>query len=344
MKTNYFIRTIRGLSLLLLVALVACGGPQETDNNTEDDNFTVKTGVSKIKEVDQLLELTGNVKPFEQNQIMPAMQQRIKRIYVEVGDEVRKGQLLVQMDSAQLRQTRVQLQNLRKEYARLDTLHKTGSVSQQQLDQLKTELDVTETSYENLQENTQLRSPINGVVTSRNFEDGDMFAAGAGAILSVMQIEPVQVDVHVPENFFPAVEKTMPVELRLDVYPDTIFKGEVHLKHPVVDPATRTFTVETKYPNDGRFIRPGMFGRVKMVFNTVERVTVPDLAIQRQRGTNDHFVFVVENGKAVRKVVRTGRRIDDFYEITSGLSAGEEVITAGHAGLLDGTAVKVVNE
>jgi RND family efflux transporter MFP subunit len=112
----------------------------------------------------------------------------------------------------------------------------------------------------------------------------------------------------------------------------------------VVDPATRTFTVETKYPNDGRFIRPGMFGRVKMVFNTVERVTVPDLAIQRQRGTNDHFVFVVENGKAVRKVVRTGRRIDDFYEITSGLSAGEEVITAGHAGLLDGTAVKVVNE
>ena len=343
MNTNFFNRTIRGLSILLLGILVACGSSSEENGESEDQSFVVETDVSKMRNVDQMLNLTGNVRPFEQNQISPALQQRIKQIYVEVGDEVRKGQLLVQMDSSQLRQTRVQLENLKKEYARLDTLHKTGGVSQQQLDQIKTELDVTRSSYENLQENTQLESPINGVVTARNFEDGDMFAAGAGAILTVMQINPVQVDINVPESFFPLVHKNMPVKMQLDVYPDTTFAGEVHLKHPTVDPATRTFTVETKFSNSDKLIRPGMFGRIHMVFKTLERVTVPDLAIQRQQGTNDKFVFVVEDGKAVRKVVKTGRRIKNFYEITSGLSAGEEVITAGHAGLLDGTPVEVTD-
>ncbi|MGM0376934.1 MAG: efflux RND transporter periplasmic adaptor subunit [Bacteroidota bacterium] len=343
MNTTFFNPIIRGLSILLLGTLIACGTSSEDDGDTEDQSFVVETGVSKIRNVDQRLELTGNVRPFEQNQISPAMQQRINRIFVEVGDEVRKGEVLVRMDSSQLRQTRVQLENLKKEYARLDTLHKTGGVSQQQLDQIRTELDVTRSSYENLQENTQLVSPIDGVVTARNFEDGDMFAAGAGAILTVMQLNPVQVDVNVPESFFPSVHKEMPVKLQLDVYPDTTFTGEVHLKHPTVDPSTRTFTVETKFPNADKHIRPGMFGRINMVFETLERVTVPDLAIQRQQGTNDKFVFVVEDGKAVRKVVKTGRRIDDFYEITSGLSAGEEVITAGHSGLLDGTPVEVTD-
>ncbi|MFW6202690.1 MAG: efflux RND transporter periplasmic adaptor subunit, partial [Marinilabilia sp.] len=300
MNTTFFDRIIRGMAFFFLGTLIACGASSEEDK-TEDQSFVVETGVSEVRNVDQKLNLTGNVRPFEQNQISPGVQQRIKRIFVEVGDEVRKGQLLVRMDSSQLRQTSVQLENLKKEYARLDTLHKTGGVSQQQLDQIKTELDVTRSSYENLQENTELLSPTNGVVTARNFEDGDMFAAGSGAILTVMQINPVQVDVNVPESFFPSVHKEMPVELQLDVYPDTTFSGEVHLKHPAVDPATRTFTVETKFPNDDQIIRPGMFGRIQMVFDTLERVTVPDMAIQRQQGTNDKYVFVVEDGKAVRK-------------------------------------------
>lgn len=107
----------------MLGTLIACGTSSEDDGDTEDQSFVVETGVSKIRNVDQMLELTGNVRPFEQNQISPSMQQRINRIFVEVGDEVRKGQVLVRMDSSQLRQTRVQLENLKKEFARLDTLH-----------------------------------------------------------------------------------------------------------------------------------------------------------------------------------------------------------------------------
>jgi membrane fusion protein (multidrug efflux system) len=343
MKAIFLKHTTRFLTLAMISGLVACGGQNE--NDTEEDKINeVKTAVSEIRAIDQQMEFTGNVKPLERNIISPSMQFRIQEIFVEVGDPVRKGQLLVQMDPSQLRQTKVQLDHLEKEYARLDTLYKAGSVSQQQLDQMRTELDVTRFAYENLKENTRLLSPLSGMVTARNFENGDMFNMAAGmGILTVMQINPVQVDVHVPEAFFPDVEKGMPVSMQLDVYPDTTFHGEVFLKHPTIYPATRTFAVETKFSNSNLDIRPGMFGRVKMVFETVERVTVPDLAIQRQQGTNDRFVFVVENGKVARKIVKTGRRIDDVFEITSGLSAGVEVVVAGHSGLLDGTSVEVVN-
>jgi membrane fusion protein (multidrug efflux system) len=343
MKTNGLKHTFLFL-IILLAGAVACSGPaEEQANQSADEVKKVETGFSEIKEVEQEMTLTGNVEPYEQNIISPSMQLRIQKIYVEVGDPVRKGQLLVQMDPSQLVQTEVQMNHLEKEYARLDTLQKTGSVSQQQLDQMRTELDVTRSAYENLKENTRLVSPISGIVTARNFENGDMYSMATGAgILTVMQIDPVQVDVHIPEAFFPLVENGMPVSMQLDVYPEAEFKGEVFLKHPTINPATRTFTVETRFSNNDLKVRPGMFGRVKIVFETLERVTVPDLAVQRQQGTNDRFVFVVENGKAIRKVVETGRRVDAFYEITKGLSADVEVVVAGHAGLLDQAPVEVV--
>lgn len=332
---------IRILSIFLFSGLLSCSTASK-ETSEESGPRKVKTAFSGLKNIDQQMDFTGNVVSFEKNIISPSMPLRIKKIYVEVGDPVKKGQLLVQMDPAQLIQTEVQLNNLEKEYARLDTLYKTGGVSEQQLDQIKTELDVLRTNYQNLKENTQLLSPINGVVTARNFEDGDMYMAAAGGILTVMQIEPVQVDINVPEQFFPFVVKNMPVSLRLDVYPDTFFTGRVFLKYPTIDPATRTFTVETIFPNKEQQIRPGMFGRVNVVFETLERVTVPDLAVQRQEGTNDHYVFVVADGKAMRKEVTLGRRVDDFYEVISGLDEGKEVVVEGLAGLLDGTPVEVI--
>ncbi|WP_010420456.1 efflux RND transporter periplasmic adaptor subunit [Anaerophaga thermohalophila] len=333
--------TSRILSIVLFSGLLACSGPSKEEE--ESGTRKVKTAFSGIENVKQDMDFTGNVVPFEKNIISPSMQLRIQKIFVDVGDAVKKGQLLVQMDPAQLFQTEVQLNNLEKEYARLDTLYKTGSVSEQQLDQMKTELDVLRTNYQNLKENTRLLSPINGVVTERNFEDGDMYnmAAGAG-ILTVMQIDPVQVDINVPERYFPAVVENMAVSMQLDVYPDTSFAGRVFLKHPTIDPATRTFTVETIFPNKEQLIRPGMFGRVNIVFETLERVTVPDLAVQRQQGTNDSYVFVVKDGKVTRKEVKLGRRVDDFYEVISGLDEGKEVVVEGHTGLLEGTPVEVI--
>lgn len=342
---RHFARAYAGLVLLGgLSVMTSCGSAAEADEG--ESTPQVKTSTVQLEKVEQLATFAGNIEPFEKAYIASAQPVRIGRILKEVGDYVRAGDMLVQMDDANYRQSAVQLENLRKEYARLDTLYSVGSISEQQLDQLKAQLDVAKTSHANLGENTGLRSPISGVVTGRFYEDGEMFgmnpvADGRSAILTVEVIDPVKVVVHVGEQYFTRVDEDLNVTLRIDSQPDTVFQGTVHLKYPTVDPNTRTFQLELKFPNKEGLIRPGMFGRVTLGFGEQQRVVIPDLALIRQAGINERFVFVVENGKAVRKVVEPGRLIGSQFEIISGLQPGEEVVVAGQSRLLDGMEVEV---
>ncbi|PKP36419.1 MAG: efflux RND transporter periplasmic adaptor subunit, partial [Bacteroidetes bacterium HGW-Bacteroidetes-15] len=317
------------LIIIIVFVFASCSSTQTTeDTDSKDTSILVRTSTSVIQKVEQEVDFTGNVEAFRQNHISSSTPSRIEKIYVEVGDMVKKGQLLVQMDKTMFAQMSVQLNNLEKEYARLDTLYRVGSVPQQQVDQVKTQLDVLRTSFLSSTENTQLRSPIDGIITGRYLNDGEMYTmtpslTGKPAIVSVMQIQPVKVLVNVPEMYFPRVRLGMETTIKLDIYPDKEFNGKVYLIHPTIEPMTRTFTVEVEIPNPQMLIRPGMFARVKFGFGEMDRVMVPDLAVQRQTGTNERYVFVVEDGIAIRKTVSIGRRINDSFEILSGLIPNE---------------------
>ncbi len=333
------------MALALLGGVIGCSQSSAKATEEEEQIKEVRVQTTSVMEVEQKMDFTGTIEPNEKNYISPSGPVRITEIFVEVGDRVKKGQLLVQMDLSQYRQANTQLENLRTEFARQDTLFRAGSISLQQLDQIRTQLEVAETQFQNLKENTRLLSPLNGVVTGRYYENGEMYSMGAAAgkpgVLLVAQINPAKVEIHVPEARFPVVKQGMPVALKLDVYPDITFTGKVNIKYPTIDATTRTFTVEIKFPNNEELIRPGMFGRVTVVFETRERVLAPDMAVQKQQGSNERYVFVVEDGKAKRKTVKTGIRINDQFEIISGLNPGENLVTAGGAGLLDGAKVKV---
>ena len=349
MHSHNSIQMRRGRSILFIaipvlagvVMVSGCSGNKDASAKAaNEDARLVKTEILESRLVEQQNVFAGTVEPFEQAFISSSTPVRIKTIFKEVGDFVRKGDLLVQMDASNYLQAKAQLDHLELEYARLDTLFRVGSIAQQQLDQMATQLDVARTSFENLMENTQLRSPINGVVTARYFENGEMFslsplAEGRSAILTIMTINPVKVIISLPEEFFPKVDKQMAVTMELDSYPDKEFKGSLFLRYPTIDPITRTFMVELQFPNPSLTIRPGMFGRVTLGLGSSERVMAPDIAVLRQTGTNDRYVFVVENGHAVRKIVKTGRLIDNYFEILEGVIPGEEVVTAGFSGLLD---------
>ncbi len=349
MKRSFLSIIFMSPMLVFALLLTACGGKTSVSDEDQNTNYRVKTEVVKKQPVEQIVTLTGNVEPFEKAFISSSTPVRIEKIYKEVGDFVKKGDLLVQMDASNYRQARVQLENLEVEFARLDTLFRIGSISQQQLDQMATQLEVARTAYRNLSENTQLRSPINGVVTGRFYENGEMYSmspvsGGRAAILAIEVLQPVKVMVNVAEQYFPMVEKNLNVSLALDVYQGKTFEGSVYLKYPTIDAATRTFTVELQFPNKEMLIRPGMFGRVVLGFGELERAVVPDLAVIRQQGTNERYVFVEKNGVVERRVITTGRLIGNMFEVISGLAEGETVVTAGHTRLLDGSAVQVVNE
>jgi RND family efflux transporter MFP subunit len=300
--------------------------------------------VLKVQEqpVEQLIELTGTVRANISNDIATTVPGRIDEILVEVGDRVRKGQLLVQMDRSNLLRTRLQLNNAEKELERVEELHKSGSATQQQLDQLTTTVEVTREALRNLEENTVLLSPIDGVVTARNFDPKNIYP-GTPAILNVMQISPVKIMVSISESFFPQVKTGMETKIRLDVFPGKLFEGKISLIYPTIDHATRTFVAEISIPNSDMTLRPGMFVRAELNFGTINRVAVPDMAVIRQMGTNSRYVFVVENGVAYQKTVELGRRHNNAYELLSGISGGTLVVVAGQTRLLDGMEVIITD-
>lgn len=334
---------LKQFPLFLLPFLVACAGEKKEDAATTADapeKIRVKVESVTAQDVEQLSEFTATVEANISNRIAPQTAFRIEKLYAEVGDQVKEGQLLVKMDATNLKQTKVQLDNQEIEFKRIDELYKVGGASKSAWDAQKTSLEVARETYRNLQENTQLVSPVTGVVTARNYDSGDMYTASE-PIYVVEQIRPVKLKINVSESLFTQVKKGNEVDVRLDVYGDEVFKGRVSLIYPTIDPATRTFPVEIKIANaDGR-VRPGMFARVTMNFGTLQHVVAPDRAIVKQSGAGDRYMYVYKDGKVSYQKVELGRRMHDKYEIISGVNDGDRVVVTGQSRLTNGMEVEV---
>ena len=292
------------------------------------------------EDVEQLYEYTAIVQAEAVNNIAPTIAGRIEAIYVEVGDRVAKGQKLVQMDASSLQQSKAQLDNLELTFSRIDALYKSGGVSKSDWDAQKTQLDVARTSYQNLLTNTQLTSPLNGIVTLRNYDSGDIYAGNP--ILQIQQITPVKMDINVSEAHFPIVKKGMKAQVKLDVYGDEEFTGSVTLVYPTINAQTHTFPVEVSLPNTNGKVRPGMYARVTMNYGVNKNVVVPDNAIVKQQGSGDRYVYVYKDGKVSYNKIELGRRMGNRYEVLSGVQDGDLVVTAGYTKLADGMEVEVV--
>ena len=328
---------------LFVLGVSACGSKDTSGKDTSESTQKPNVKIQQIfsQDVKQNYEFTATVEPIVKNSINPTAPGRIRQIFVEVGDKVEKGQRLAQMDVANLVNSETQIENYKRVYNRITELFAVGGASQQELDNAKLQLTMAETNLKNLQENTMLVSPINGIVSARNYDNGDMYN-GQQAIITVMQINPVLLKINVSETFFSRVKAGMPVDIKLDVYEGETFTGKVSLIYPTIDERTRTFGVEIKLNNPNSKVRPGMFARVNINFGTINRIVVPDQAIIKQAGSGARFVYLYENGKVSYKQVELGRRINTAYEIISGLEDGSQVVIAGQSRLADGIEVEVV--
>lgn len=332
------INLLNFVTVLAVVSLFACTSKKE-ETTTEEKAIPVKVKNVKAEMVPQNNSFTATIEPYKVNHIGSSTPNRIKKIFVEVGDRVKAGQTLVQMDNATLSQQKAQLDNLHTDYNRTKELFAVGGASQQQVDQIRTQYETAKAAYDNQMENTTLVSPISGVITARNYDNGDMYAQTP--IVTVMQIQPVKVLINVSEQHFKDIKNNMPVDVKVDVYDDEIFKGKVSLIHPTIDPDSRTFTVEVSIPNNDNRVRPGMFARVNINFGDQMSILVPDMAVIKQAGSNDKFVFTVENGMAHYKKVELGQRLNGVYEIIGGLKDGDVVVISGQTKLNDQTKVDI---
>lgn len=334
-------RCFQLLALLAVVLLGSCTeGKEKGVVEKTAEKPKVKLADVTARPVEQIQEYTATVEAEVKNNIAPSSPVRIDKIFVEVGDHVSKGQRLVQMDAANLKQTKLQLDNQEVEFKRIDELYKVGGASKSEWDAAKMAYDVKKTAYQNLLENTSLLSPISGVVTARNYDSGDMYSGG-DPVLTVEKITPVKLLINVSEVYFTKVKKGAPVDVKLDVYGDEAFEGKISLIYPTIDPATRTFQVEIQLPNQNQKVRPGMFARASLNFGTEENVVVPDLAIVKQAGAGDRYVYVYKDGKVTYNKVELGRRMGAEYELKSGVPNNSQVVIAGQTRLINGTEVEV---
>ena len=326
-----------------VVLAVSCGNSKGNKAEVavvETDPTVAVTQVS-VREVPQDETYTSTIQAYVKNNIAPQSAGRISRILVDVGDFVKKGQVVAEMDQTQLAQIELQLKNNEVEYNRLKELYEVGGLSKSDLDAVEMAYNVSRTQYNNLKENATLVSPINGVITARNYDAGDMYAMSA-PIYTVEQIVPVKLLVGISETDYTKVKKGDNVEITADALPGQTFNGKVKKIYPTVDPATRTFTVEVVIDNNNSALRPGMFARAKVNFGVNNSVVIPDVAVVKQQGSGERFVYVLnEDGTVTYQKVLLGRRMGTEYEVLEGISDGAKVVTGGQIRLKDGIKVTV---
>lgn len=337
-------------SAVVLAALVSCGGPKkdatsspQQEGQEEEKVTNVEVAVAAVREVPQTEVYSTTVQAYAINNIVPQSGGRIKKINVEVGDFVSAGQVLAEMDRLNLEQSHMKLVNDSTELSRIKGLYEEGGISKSDYEAMELAYNVSKSTYDNLLENTILRSPINGVVTARNYDKGDMYAM-ASPIFVVQQIVPVKLLVGISESDYSNVKRGDTVQIEADAVPGSSFSGKVNRIYPTIDPATHTFQAEVIVNNGARTLRPGMYARARLTFGVNNSVVIPDAAVIKQQGSGQRSVFVLnEDNTVTSKIVTLGRHCGDSeFEILSGIEEGEKVVVKGNISLKNGSKVNVI--
>ena len=334
----------RSILLLALFSVLAasCGG-QQAQQAPEERAALVETSAIALSDITRELEFSTTLEGWQTLNVAPSVTGKIEHIYVEVGTSVGAGALLVRMDQNQLTSTKLTYANLGVEMDRMESLRASGAVSQQTYDQAKLSYEQTKETLDFLEKNTFYRAPFSGVISAKNYQDGELYSGQP--ILVLTQIQTLKALIAIPENYFPLVKTGMQVTLTTDIYPGESFPATIDIVYPTVDPASHTFQARLRIPNSGLKLRPGMYVKTKMSMGVARAMVVPYQSVLKLTGSNDRYVFLDEGGVAKRVFVKLGQRFDEQIEIISDeLREGDRLVTTGQAKLVDGVKLNVTRE
>ncbi len=337
-----------------LVCVLLLGACQQGDHVEEDEDeeetppIPVETTKPVRGDVDATYSGTAPIEAFAEANVIAKVEGEVRHILVEEGDTVGKRQILARLDGDRLRlelnETQARLRKMQRDFERNEELTETGLISEGDFERIKFDLEALQASY-NLAslelDYTQIRAPIDGVVSERFIKIGNTINKG-DSIFRVTSLDPLVAYLHVPEREYRQITTGQPVRIQIDALGGDPIQANVTRVSPVVDPATGTFKITIEISNDQRRIKPGMFGRMAITYDTHENaLQVPRSAIIESATAMN--VMVEEDGIAIRKTVQTGFSFNGMIEITDGLVDGENVITVGHVGLKNDATVNVIN-
>jgi len=327
--------------LSVLCALVAVAGcrfqPQQMEEQREE---LVEVAPLAYSTIEKVLSFSTVLEGFQKMDIAPSVTGRIEHIYTEVGTKVSAGANLVRMDQNQYKTAKLTYTNLKQELSRMEALVATGAVSRQTYDQTKLSFDQTAENLAFLEENTYVKAKFPGVISARNYEDGELYSGQA--ILTLTQINVLKATVNIPESYYPQVSKGMNVDVFSDIFPGEVFPATIDIVYPTIDPSSHTFQVRIRIPNGSERLRPGMYAYTRLAFGQAEAMVVPYQSVQKLTGSNERYIYINNNGVAKRVFVKLGERYDDRIEIMSDeLSVRDEIVVTGAEKLVDGVILKI---
>jgi membrane fusion protein, multidrug efflux system len=344
----------RTLAILAIILLLAGGGywyytgakPAEmAAGKGPKGPQAVVTAPVKAKELTLNINAVGSLIAGESASIHAEIAGQVQRILFEEGQPVKKGDILVQMDTSlietELQKARATLDVANANFSRDDKLKKSGFVANQQWDTSRAELQSSQAAVANaeiLLQKATIKAPFDGIAGMRSFSPGDYAAAGQ-ELSTIVSIAPLKLEFTAPEKNYAAVKPGQKITFSVDAYAGETFEGEIYAVDPRINPENRNFTAKATIANTDNRLRPGMYARI-----TIDTATRPGVLMIPEEAVvpsgDESYVFTLVNGKAVRKKITLGARQAGEVEAAEGLKEGEKVITAGVMKLKDGGAVE----
>ncbi len=305
----------------------------------------VRAKVVHNEPMQDIIVVTGSLVPDEQVELSAEASGRIISIHFKEGMPVRKGDLLVTINNAdlqaQIARNAYQLQLAKEREARQRILFEREAISQQSYDQVVTEMNSLAAEAQLLQaqlDKTIIKAPFDGLLGLRLLSEGSFVSPGT-KIVRLARSKPLKIDFSIPERYANFVSKGTPIHFEVENYPER-FNAEIYAVEPVIDPKSRSLNARALYPNEFGKLVPGAFARIEIAAsNLLNALQIPAEAIIPEMGTNK--VFVYRNGEAQQMLIVTGIRTERYVQVLEGLAEGDTVLTSGLLQLRSGMPVEL---
>ena len=344
-------------ALACAMLLGACGQPAEgpaaeeekrKDESEETPPVPVEVSTPSRGDIYAVYAGTAPIEAFAEADVIAKVAGEVRDLLAEEGDDVIKGQVLARLDGDMLRlelnESEARLRKLQRDYQRNVDLKDKGLISTGDFDKIRYEMEALEASYNLAKlelDYTQIRAPIDGVVSERFIKIGTTVAVGDPAF-RVTSLDPLVAYLHVPEREYQNIKQGQTVGIDIDALSGPPIVTSVTRVGPIVDPTTGTFKITIEIEDPERRIKPGMFARIGIVYDRHENaLKIPRSALLEDAGETS--VFVVEDDKAVRRIVTTGFSEKGMVEVLDGITDGDQVVTVGQVGLKDDAVVTIIN-
>ncbi|WP_366923757.1 efflux RND transporter periplasmic adaptor subunit [Metallumcola ferriviriculae] len=360
-------KTVRMITYLTLVAtllfvLSGCGAQPVEAQKEQVETIAVSVVKAEKGDLQKFSELSGKVEGQSEVNVIPKMGGKVEEVKVKVGDRVQKGDVMVRLESDEIRArlnqaqaglaaARASFTNAESNYQRMQELFKQGAISQQQLDSVEMQYETAKSQgvkqAEALVEQARIaldsatiEAPIDGIVAFRYVDPGQT-AGPTSPVVTVVNMDTVVVRVNVPETDINTVKMGDTVKVTVPAAAaDEAFTGELTMVAPAADARTKAYPIEVAIDNKEHVLKPGMFAQVALGTRSVEdALIIPQEALVDINGIK--VVYVAVDGKAVQQDVSLAFTTGEQAAVLTGINAGDAVIIQGQHRVDDGSPVTV---